>query len=64
MIWETSPNWLAGADTRAALKKWLTKASRHMAQPDTPNFSIAGRIIFGAIAIVVIASLLRFFGYL
>jgi hypothetical protein len=34
-----------------------------MAKPDTPNFSIAGRIVFGIIAIAVIASLLRFLGY-
>jgi len=34
-----------------------------MAKPDTPNFSIAGRIAFGIIAIAVIAALLRFLGY-
>jgi hypothetical protein len=33
-----------------------------MAQPDMPNFSIGGRIVFGLIAIVVIVSLLRFLG--
>jgi hypothetical protein len=32
-----------------------------MPQPDRPNFSIAGRIVFGAIAIVVIVCMLRFF---
>jgi hypothetical protein len=32
-----------------------------MAQPDRPNFSILGRIVFGTIAIVVIVSLLYFF---
>jgi hypothetical protein len=36
----------------------------NMAKPDMPNFSIGGRIVFGVIAIVVIASLLRYFGYL
>jgi hypothetical protein len=35
-----------------------------MAKPDIPNFSIGGRIVFGLIAIVVIVSLLRFFGIL
>jgi len=35
-----------------------------MAKPDTPNFSIGGRIIFGLIAVIVIAALLRFFGFL
>jgi hypothetical protein len=35
-----------------------------MAQPDAPNFSTGGRIVFGLIAIVVIISLLRFFGIL
>ena len=29
-----------------------------------PNFSIGGRIVFGVIAIAVIAALLRFLGYL
>jgi hypothetical protein len=33
-----------------------------MAQQDMPNFSIAGRVVFGAIAIIVIAAMLRFFG--
>jgi hypothetical protein len=35
-----------------------------MAKPDIPNFSLGGRIVFGVIAIVVIAALLRFFGYI
>jgi len=35
-----------------------------MAKPDMPNFSIGGRIVFGVIAIAVIAALLRFLGYL
>jgi hypothetical protein len=34
-----------------------------MAQPDTPNFSIAGRIVFGVIAVIVIAAMLRFLGF-
>jgi len=34
-----------------------------MAKPDMPNFSIGGRIIFGVIAVVVIAAMLRFFGF-
>jgi hypothetical protein len=33
-----------------------------MAKPDTPNFSVGGRIVFGVIAIVVIISLLGFLG--
>jgi hypothetical protein len=33
-----------------------------MAQPDRPNFSVVGRIIFGIIAIVMIYLLLRFLG--
>jgi hypothetical protein len=33
-----------------------------MAKPDTPNFSITGRIIFGIVALVMIVCLLRFFG--
>lgn len=33
-----------------------------MAKPDTPNFSIAGRIVFGLIAIIVIIGMLRLFG--
>ena len=35
-----------------------------MAQPDRPNFSILGRIVFGAVAISTIYLLLRFLGYL
>ena len=35
-----------------------------MAQPDTPNFSLAGRIVFGTIAIAVVIMMLRFLGYL
>jgi hypothetical protein len=35
-----------------------------MAQPDGPNFSIAGRIVFGVIAVGMIYLPLRFFGYL
>jgi len=34
-----------------------------MAKPDTPNFSIFGRIVFGVIALAVIVMLLRFLGY-
>jgi hypothetical protein len=34
-----------------------------MAQPDRPNFSIAGRIFFGVIALGMIYLLLRFLGY-
>ncbi len=34
-----------------------------MAQPDRPNFSIAGRIIFGVIAVGMIYLLLLFLGY-
>jgi hypothetical protein len=34
-----------------------------MAQPDRPNFSIAGRIAFGVIAIGTIYVLLWFLGY-
>jgi len=34
-----------------------------MAKPDMPNFSIGGRIIFGLIAVIVIAALLRFLGF-
>jgi len=33
-----------------------------MAKPDMPNFSIAGRIVFGVIAVVVIIAMLHFFG--
>ena len=33
-----------------------------MAKPDTPNFSIGGRIVLGLIAIVVILSLLQTLG--
>jgi len=33
-----------------------------MAKPDLPNFSLPARILFGAIAIIVIVALLRFFG--
>ena len=32
-----------------------------MAKPDTPNFSIFGRIVFGFIAIALIIMLLHFF---
>jgi hypothetical protein len=35
-----------------------------MAQPDRPNFSIAGRIVFGVIALATIYLLLHFLGYL
>lgn len=35
-----------------------------MAKPDLPNFSIAGRIVFGVIAVGVIYLLLHFLGYL
>ena len=35
-----------------------------MAKPDTPNFSVAGRVIFGVIALVLIAAMLRVFGVL
>jgi hypothetical protein len=35
-----------------------------MAQPERPNFSIGGRIIFGIVAIGVIFLMLRFFGFL
>jgi hypothetical protein len=35
-----------------------------MAKPDLPNFSIAGRIAFGIIAILMIAWLLRLSGIL
>jgi hypothetical protein len=34
-----------------------------MAQPDRPNFSIAGRIVFGVIAVGMIYLLLVFLGY-
>jgi len=34
-----------------------------MAQPDRPNFSILGRIVFGAIAVGTICLLLIFLGY-
>jgi hypothetical protein len=34
-----------------------------MANQDIPNFSAADRIVVGVIAIAVIATLLRFFGY-
>jgi hypothetical protein len=33
-----------------------------MAKPDTPNFSPAGRVFFGIIALAVIVALLRTFG--
>jgi hypothetical protein len=48
--------------------QWFLDLAAHlphhesMAQPDTPNFSTGGRIVFGLIAIVVIVSLLRFLG--
>jgi len=35
-----------------------------MAQPDQPNFSIVGRIVFGVVAIGTIYLMLRFLGYL
>jgi len=35
-----------------------------MAQPDRPNFSIAGRIVFGVIALTTIYLMLVFLGYL
>lgn len=35
-----------------------------MAQPDRPNFSILGRIVFGIIALGMIYLLLRFLGYI
>ena len=35
-----------------------------MAQPDRPNFSLAGHIIFGLIALGVIYLLLHFLGYI
>jgi len=34
-----------------------------MAKPDRPNFSLGGRILFGAVAIIVVVVLLRFLGY-
>jgi Na+-translocating ferredoxin:NAD+ oxidoreductase RnfD subunit len=34
-----------------------------MAKPDTPNFSIFGRIVFGVIALALIVMMLRYFGY-
>ncbi len=34
-----------------------------MPKPDRPNFSIAGRIVFGIIALGVIYLLLHSFGY-
>lgn len=34
-----------------------------MAQPDRPNFSIAGRIVFGVIALGMIYVILRVWGY-
>jgi hypothetical protein len=33
-----------------------------MAKPDMPNFSIGGRAIFGLVAIVLIAAMLRLVG--
>jgi len=35
-----------------------------MPQPDQPNFSVLGRIVFGLVALVVIYILLKFFGFL
>jgi len=35
-----------------------------MPKPDRPNFSIAGRIVFGIIAVGVIYLLLHFLGYM
>jgi hypothetical protein len=35
-----------------------------MAQPDRPNFTLPGRIFFGAIALLTIYLFLRFFGFL
>jgi len=34
-----------------------------MAQPDRPNFSILGRVVFGVVAVAMIYLLLRFLGY-
>jgi hypothetical protein len=33
-----------------------------MAKPNLPNFSVAGQIVFGMVALVVILAMLRFFG--
>jgi hypothetical protein len=52
-----------GGDFLRAVAGWCY-CLEHMAKPDTPNFSIGGRIVFGLIAILVIVSLLRFFGIL
>lgn len=35
-----------------------------MAQPDESNFSIAGRIVFGVIAVATIYLMLVFLGYI
>jgi hypothetical protein len=35
-----------------------------MAEPDMPNFSVGGRVVVGAVAIVVIVALLYFMGVL
>jgi hypothetical protein len=35
-----------------------------VAKPDMPNFSLAGRVVFGVIALVVILAVLRFFHFL
>jgi hypothetical protein len=48
--------------TLCSCGKSVAGASNYMAKPDTPNFSIGGRIVFGAIALIVIISLLRLFG--
>jgi hypothetical protein len=34
-----------------------------MAKPDTPNFSPVARVVFGVIALVVMAALVRYLGY-
>jgi hypothetical protein len=33
-----------------------------MAKPDTPNFSMPVRIVFGVVALVMIVCMLRYFG--
>jgi len=35
-----------------------------MHQPDRPNFTLPGRIFFGAIALLMVYMLLRFYDYL
>jgi hypothetical protein len=34
-----------------------------MAKPDMPNFSLFGRIVFGALAVVVIIAMLLYFHF-